>query len=276
LGAIDPDAFNRFEAAGWEAKASGYDDFFAPLTARVAEPLLDAAGVGEGTRVLDVATGPGVVAEAARARGASVVGVDVAPAMLTFARRRLPDVELIEGSAEDLPFGDREFDAAVANFLILHLGRPERAAAEMARVVAPGGRVALTAWDEPGRARLFGVFLDAVAAAGAAPPAGLPAGPDFFRFADDAELEALLRGAGLQDVTVETIPMAVRVPDGDALWDGLLGGAVRTPMLILGQDEKTQRRIRAEFEAGIAEYRDADGLELPVSVKLAAGARASR
>ena len=59
---IDPDAFNAFEAAGWERGAEGYDRSFRSLTSRLAAPLLDAASVKAGTRVLDIATGPGYVA----------------------------------------------------------------------------------------------------------------------------------------------------------------------------------------------------------------------
>ena len=55
---IDPDAFNAFEARGWEDKAAGYDRFFAGITGQFVEPLLDAASVGPGTRMLDLATGP--------------------------------------------------------------------------------------------------------------------------------------------------------------------------------------------------------------------------
>jgi SAM-dependent methyltransferase len=273
LGSIDADAFNAFEAAGWQEKAAGYEDFFAPITARVVEPLLDAAGVGEGTRLLDVATGPGVVAGAAARRGAAVVGVDIAPAMLALARRRFPGLDFREADAERLPFPDAAFEAVVANFLVLHLGRPEQVAAELARVLAPGGKVALTVWDAPGRARLFGVFLDAVAAAGAAPPADLPAGPDFFRFAEDAEFEAILRDRGLEDAAVETIAFDQRVASADELWDGLLGGAVRTPALILRQPEETQRRIREAFEEQLAAHRDEDAFKLPLSVKLASATK---
>jgi SAM-dependent methyltransferase len=65
----------------------------------------------------------------------------------------------------------------VGNFLMLHLGRPERAAAEFVRVLAPGGRLALTVWDLPERARFLGVLLEALAAAGASPPEDIPVGP---------------------------------------------------------------------------------------------------
>ena len=157
---VDPDAFNAFEAAGWGERADGYHRFFGSLTTQVIDPLLDAAGVGAGKRVLDVASGPGYCAAAAAARGAEAVGVDVAGEMVTLARRLHPRIEFVQGSAERLPFDDSSFDAVVGNFLILHLGRPEQAAAELVRVLEPGGRLALSTWDLPERMRLLGVFVE--------------------------------------------------------------------------------------------------------------------
>jgi SAM-dependent methyltransferase len=269
--AVDPDAFNAFEAAGWEQRARDYDRFLGSITTRLVDPLLDAAAVETGTRVLDVATGPGYVAARAAQRGASVVGVDVAGAMVALARRLHPGLDVRAADAQALSFEGDSFDAVVANFLILHLGRPEQAATEFVRVLAPGGRVALTAWDLPDRARFLGVFLDAVAEAGATPPEDLPAGPDFFRFSRDEELDALLGERGLVDREVRTIAFTHRVSTPDELWGGLLGGAVRTSALILGQPEEMRRRIREAFDRRVAEYQDADGLELPVSVKLVVG-----
>ena len=131
----DPDAFNAFEAAGWDRQSAGYDEFFGPITGRVVAPLLDAAGVDAGSRVLDVASGPGYVAVHAAARGATVIGVDVAEAMIALARRLHPELVFRRGDAEALAFDDAAFDAVVANFLLLHLGRPERALGELARGV---------------------------------------------------------------------------------------------------------------------------------------------
>jgi ubiquinone/menaquinone biosynthesis C-methylase UbiE len=182
---VDADAFNAFEAAGWERQVGGYEDFFVPITTQVIGPLLDAAGVAAGADVLDVATGPGYVAARAAERGASVVGIDIAEQMLALARRLHPRLEFRHGDAEALPFEDASFDAVVANFLLLHVGRPEQVATEFARLLRPGGSVALTVWDVPARARFIGVLLDAFAAAGAAPPPELPVGPPIFRFADD-------------------------------------------------------------------------------------------
>ena len=196
---IDPDAFNAFEAAGWERSAAGYDEFFAPITGRVVETLLDVAEVGSGTRLLDLATGPSYVAGRAVARGADVVGVDVSDAMLQIARRRISSARFERGDIEELSFADASFDAVVGNFAILHVGRPEQVAAEAVRVLAHGGRLAFTAWL-PEHARILGVFVDAVASVGAAPPEDIPVGPNFFRFSDDDEFAALLRGASIEPV----------------------------------------------------------------------------
>ena len=271
--AVDPDAFNAFEAAGWEARAGGYEDFFGRITVRAVEPLLDAAGVRSGTRVLDLASGPGHVAAAAAGRGADVVGVDVAESMLALARRLHPQIDFRLGDAEALPFADRSFDAVVANFLMLHLGRPERCAAEFARVLVPGGRVALTVWDVPERARFVGVLVDAVAAAGAQPPEDIPAGPPIFRFSDDREFARLLRDEGFEDVETATIAFTHTEPSVDALWTGLLAGTVRTSALVVRQTDEVQADIRAAFERIVRDYETAGGLKLPVSLKLASGCR---
>ena len=265
---MDPEAFNAFEAEGWNAKAAGYDAFLAPITARVVEPLLDAAGVRSGQRVLDVATGPGHAGARAATRGAQVVGIDVAPAMLAIAAERHPELELHLASAEDLPFEDGSFDAVFGNFVLLHLGRPEQGVAELARVLAPGGRLALTVWDVPERARLQGVVLDAVHEVGATPPPDLPPGPPLFRFSDDREMAELLTGASLSDVESETVAFGHRLLSPDELWDGVLASAVRLGPLIFGQSEETQREIRAAFDRLVEEHRSGDGYELPVSVKL--------
>lgn len=267
----DPDAFNAFEAAGWEQHAGGYDRFFGAITTGPIDALLDAAAVGPDTRVLDVATGPGYVAARAAARGARVVGVDVAAAMLAMAHELHPGLELREADAHALPFGDESFDAVVGNFVVLHLGRPEQAAGQLARVLAPGGRVALTTWDVPERCAWLGVMLGAVSEAGATPPEDVPAGPDFFRFADDDEFDALLAAQGFEDRNVETIEFTRSFASPDELWEGLMGGTVRTSALVAGQPEETQQAIRVGFDRRVAEYRSAEGFELPVSVKLASG-----
>ena len=273
---IDAKAFSAFEAEGWEGRVDAYDHFFTPITGRLFDPLLDAVRVVPGTRLLDVATGPGHLPARAAERGAVPVGVDVADAMVTRARELYPTLEFHRGDAEALPFADAEFDAVTANFLLPHLARPERAMAELVRVLAPGGRLALATWDVPSRARLFGFFLEAFSEVGAAPPSDLPAGPDVFRFADDAAFTELLTTAGLRDVEVSPIAFNYETATFDEYWQALQEGTVRMSSLLHGQSEETRLRIRDALKQKLDEHRaPIDTITLPVAVKLAAGTKLS-
>ena len=268
---IDLDEFDEFEERAWEERVEGYAGFFGAVTGRLVEPLLDATRVGQGTRVLDVATGPGYVAAEAARRGATVCGVDVAEAMVAEAQAEHPGVEFRRADAQSLPFEDGAFDAVVGNFGLPHFGRPELAVAESTRVLASGGRLALTTWDVPAEMRMFGVFLEAVADAGAGPPDGLPPGPDVFRFSDAGEFRRLFEGQGLVDVEVRRIAFAHTVGSFEDFWDALQRGTVRMPSLVLGQPEEIRERIRAALERRLTTYGSDGGFELPVSVKLASG-----
>jgi SAM-dependent methyltransferase len=268
---IDVDAFNAFEAAGWEGRVDAYDRFFTAITARVFDPLLDAVGIAPGTRLLDIATGPGHLPARAAERGAVTVGVDVADAMVRRAAERYPALEFQRADAEALPFADGAFDAVTGNFLLPHLGRPERVVAELVRVLAPGGRLALATWDAPANARLFGLFLEAVGEAGAAPPTDLPPGPDFFRFADDAAFTELLAAAGLGELEVSRIAFEHEIATFDEYWRALQDGTVRMSSLLHGQTDETREQIRGALERRLVEHRTETGFALPVSIKLAVG-----
>ena len=127
--------FKDHELAGWTAKAASYVEYFGRATAHIAPPLLDAASVGRGIRLLDVACGPGYVANAGAERGASVVGVDFAPTMVEQARKRYPAVRFEIGDAEALAFDAGSFDALTCAFGIGHFADPDRAMREALRVL---------------------------------------------------------------------------------------------------------------------------------------------
>jgi demethylmenaquinone methyltransferase / 2-methoxy-6-polyprenyl-1,4-benzoquinol methylase len=120
--------------------------------------LVAAVDAARGERVLDVATGTGMVArELVRRYGCSVVGIDQSPEMLGAARARLacdPElaerVSLVEGEAERLPFADREFDHLTFTYLLRYVEDPGATLRELARVVRPGGRVASLEFGVPG------------------------------------------------------------------------------------------------------------------------------
>ena len=267
-----PEAFDAFEAAGWAEKdAAAYDILLGRVTERCAEPLLDAVGAGRGTRLLDLATGPGYVAGRAVARGAEVVGLDLSERMLAFATEHVPGAEFVRGDVTALPFEDESFNAVTAAFLLLHLAEPERAPAEAARVLESGGAAAFTVWDVPARGRWLGVLVDAIEEVGVSAPADVPAGPPFFRFADENELTMLITGAGLADPAVETVEFPLHVGSADELWNGLIEGAVRMRAVVQAQSDDVQRSIRTRFDKLLDDYVSDDGFEVSVSVKLGSG-----
>ncbi len=119
--------------------------------------LVAAIGASQGARVLDVATGTGMVAqELVRQYGCSVVGLDQSPGMLAGAQARLERdpalaarVTLVEGEAERLPFEDRSFDHLTFTYLLRYVDDPAATLAELARVVRPGGRIAMLEFGVP-------------------------------------------------------------------------------------------------------------------------------
>jgi SAM-dependent methyltransferase len=270
-GAARAEAVKALERAGWSEKAESYDLLTGRITARFVDQLLDAARVAAGMRVLDAGSGPGHAAARAAQRGAVSTGVDIADEVVALARRRHRGIRFLRADAEALPFPERSFDAVVCNFAINHLPRPEHAMEEFARVVAPNGAIALSAWDLPERNRFLGILVDALRACGVSRRRG--AGPDPYRFADEDELRGLLCGAGLEEVDVQAVSLTERVSHTDELWEGMLGGSVRTAGLVMSQPPHTRMRVRVEVDQLAREYREDGELAIPVAARIARGRR---
>lgn len=266
--------FVAFERAVHDRIAESYNDAFTPVTSLAVGPLLAAVGARPGLRLLDVASGPGTVAAAAAALGAIPTGVDLSSRMVALAARLHPEIPFVEASAEDIPFPDSEFSAVVCSFGIGHFPRPERAAAEFARVLIPGGRVALSWWDGAERSRINGLFFEAVRDLGLALPATLPPGPSAFHFSDDERLAGLLAEAGFADVTVEPHEAVHTLPDVDALWSLARGSFARVGVIIEGLDDTGRAALRTKLAEKTAAYRDGQGLHVPIAFKVASGRRA--
>lgn len=153
----------------------------------VAEHLVRSAAIRPGERVLDLACGTGNTALAARARGARVTGIDLAPALLAIAARRaveegVDDIRWQAADAEQLPFDDASFDVATSSCGVIFAPAPSQVARELARVVRPGGRIAIQAWcGDSGVGGLFALTREHL---GSPAPAASPfdwAKPDFVR-----------------------------------------------------------------------------------------------
>lgn len=268
---FEPEAVRAFEHAGWQRAAARYNDTFARATAPFVAPLLEAAGVSANTRVLDLACGPGHVAAAAAARGATAQGLDFSAAMAALARESYPDIVVSEGDAEDMPHADGAFDAVVSSFGIHHVPRPEVALGECRRVLAPGGRVAFTVWAAPADNIAWALVFDAVArhgnraATNAPPPGGALNQPE--------DCLRLLDAAGFADASAEIVRATWPLPDAPALLAALSAGTVRMAALIAAQDPAALPAIVADIARQAERFRN-DQLAIPVAAILARGRKA--
>ena len=263
---IDPSAFRKFEHEGWQEIASRYDSGFAAVTTQSIPPLLDAARVSKGTRLLDIACGPGYAAAAASARGASTLGIDFSSEMVEEARGRYPGIEFQEGDAEQLSLPGSTFGAAVLNFGMLHLGRPEQAIGEAYRVLAPGGHIAFTVWDTPEKAIGFGIVLSAIRKYGDM-NVPIPPGPPFFRFSDPVESRRVLTEAGFVGIAVTQVPQIWRLAYPDGLFEVMYNGSVRNAALLRAQKPDVLEAIRREMREAVLRH----GNKLPMPAVLSSG-----
>jgi ubiquinone/menaquinone biosynthesis C-methylase UbiE len=266
------DRFHNLELDGWRRLAGGYAGSFEPLVTQAIDPLLDAAGISRGTRVLDLCCGPGYVAAAAKRRGAEPIGIDFAPEMIALAKARWSGIPFQEGDAEALELPERSFDAVVLNFGLLHLARPELAMSHIASVLKPGGKVAFTTWAPPAESTGHRIMLQAINEHGKA-DVGLPAGPPLFRFADPQETRSLFAGAGLVDVAIRKLPHHLDLSGPDGLFDFFVAGAVRISVLLARQSPDAYAHIRQAVREASAGYERDGKFSIPMASVLASARR---
>ncbi|MDQ0394366.1 class I SAM-dependent methyltransferase [Labrys monachus] len=263
-------AFTDFERAVHDRIAPGYHAAFTPVTERAHPFLLTGAAVGAGDRVLDVATGPGLLAARAAGLGAVATGVDLSPRMVELAANLHPQAAFRVADAEALPFGDGSFDVVLCNFGIGHFPAPEKAFAEFARVLAPGGRLAVSWWEGPARSRINGLFFEVLQEEGIPIPDSLPPGPGAFHFSDDDVLRAAFADAGFRDVSIVGHADIHDLPDFDALWSLARNSFARLGTIIAGLGEEERERFRRAAAAKAAAY-GGSRLSVPIAFKIAAG-----
>lgn len=187
--------------------AEVYETFFVPaLFQEWTGPMVEAAQVQPGQRVLDVACGTGVLARTAAERvgpEGAVVGLDINEGMLAVARQKAPHIEWRHGPAESLPFESNSFDVVVSQFALMFFEDRQAALQEMMRVLRPGGHLAVAVWDavenSPGYAEMIDLlqrlFGDEAANALRAP----------FNLGDTQLLAEIFAGAGLPEAKITTL-----------------------------------------------------------------------
>ncbi len=242
--------------------AEFYESAFVPaFFAQWAPILCEAADVGPGQRLLDVACGTGIVARTAAdlvAPDGKVVGLDLNEAMLTVARRVRPDIEYHQGDATALPFPDGSFDIALCQMALMFFPDRLTALREMARVIKPDGTAAITVPSRLDAQVAFSPFVDL--AAHHAGPAAMSLLSTYFVCGDLDELTELVASAGLHVTSTRTHVGVYRAPSVDAF---VTTEIESTPLIERISDEVYQR-IRADACDVLAPFTAADGtIEAP-------------
>lgn len=213
--------------AAWDRIAPGYDATNTPTQMGIGEEGLRRAGVRPGVRFLDVAAGSGALAIPAARCGARVLAIDQSPVMLELLEKRARsedlDVEtrVMDGQALDL--ADGGFDVAGSQFGVMLFPGMPKGIREMARVVAPGGRVLVIAYGDPREVEFLGFLVDAVRSVRPdfdGPPMDPPPLP--FQLRDPQKLREELAAAGLCDVEVETVTETTEFRSGEELWEWIV------------------------------------------------------
>lgn len=168
-----------------------------------------------GERVLDAATGTGAAAILAAQRGAEVIGMDLAPALVETARERAAEegvsVEFEVGDAEEMSYDDASFDVVVSTCGVMFAPDHEAVASELARVTRPGGRIALGCWTpEGGLAQMFAMMRPFLPT----PPEGVGSP---FAWGNEEHVRRLL--GDTFDLEFSEHESTLRVPDGEAYWE---------------------------------------------------------
>jgi SAM-dependent methyltransferase len=186
---------------------------------------------------------------------------------------RYPDLTFVVGDALRLPFPDASFDVVTMNFGILHVSQPERALAEVHRVLVPGGRLAFTTWLAQGNAE--DEITEAALAAHAIAVEG-PEGPSYHVFADRDECRAALARCGFDtgSLRMDTVTALWRVPSADFLFQAQLHAGVRTAAALRAQPPDRLEAIRAVMADAVRGYADGEEFALPIAARLIS-ARAS-
>ena len=230
----------------------GYEALFVPALFDVwTKHLVEGAGVGQGSHVLDVACGTGVLARNALARvGANgrVVGADPAPGMLAAAKELEPAIDWVLCSAEALDVDDETFDCVISQFGMMFFEDRKKSAKEMFRALKPGGSLAIAVWrsveHNPAYADIISVLEKHVGTA-AADALRLP-----YSLGNSDEVTETLKSGGFGEITVEAKTETAKFPSSRQMVEAELRGWLPLFDIFLSKDEINEVLIESDNTLG--------------------------
>jgi SAM-dependent methyltransferase len=230
----------------FQVAADAYDRFMGRYSVPLAAPFADFAGIVSGWRVVDVGSGPGALTtELVRRLGAAnVTAADPSEPLLEAARERHPGVNVRRAPAEELPFEDAEFDAALAQLVVHLMSDPNAGVREMGRVTRPGGVVAACVWDHAGDQGPLYTFWEAAR----------ELDPDVddeshLPGTGEGQLGQLFAEAGLRDVEDSALTVAVEHSSFDAWWEPFTLGVGPAGSHAASLDAERQAELRERCRA---------------------------
>jgi ubiquinone/menaquinone biosynthesis C-methylase UbiE len=246
---------HEIEHEAWSARASVYDEWFAPVSRQAIEGILNNLGDLRGKHHLDVACGTGHLVAAASHRGAISEGIDFAQSMVDTARQNYPAENYRVADAADLPHPDGTFDFVTCAFGLSHMEHSQAAAAEAFRVLKAGGQFAFTLWcsvDDGGEGLSI---VKAALAKYVTVEVELPAQWTQLRFADEQVCQAIATQVGFDLPVFTRLPIVWQTTSVQQIVDTFDKFSVRTKMIIDRQPPLVRWQIQEHIRSAVEAHR---------------------
>jgi len=281
---FDPIQYKTSTRQQWQDAAAAWHRWGPTLEIwlwEATQTMLDAAGVGAGSRVLDLAAGAGGQSIAAARRvgpNGSVLATDISPAILDYAAAEaksagvstVSTMELDGEQLDQLP--DASFDAVISRVGLIYFPDQQRALTGIRRVLVDGGRLGAIVYSTPDRNEFFSLPVSFIRQRAQLPPP-LPGQPGPFSLGAPGVLEKAFTDAGFTDVTVETVPAPLRLPSAAECvrFEQESFGALH--QMLAGVPEEDQPGVWTEIEEALTRFETTDGFIGPCELLVAGGQR---